>query len=78
MGEKALYNQLLYFRKLWDVKKGGEEGKIEGERKERLDAARALNTERFGTCEELVEGYLKKSGRVTVLMDGLFGFMRRN
>ena len=78
MGEKVLYNQLLYFRKLWDVKKGGEGGKIEGERKERLDAARALNMERFGTCEEVVEGYLKKCGRVTVLMDGLFGFMRND
>lgn len=81
MTEKALYNQLLYFRKLWDVevgtkvtqgaKSGGGEGKEEGEK---VRAAAEWNRERFGTCAKVVEGYLRKCGRVWVQMDVLFGF----
>lgn len=74
-GEKALYNQLLYFRGLWDVEgkeqvKGGEGA----EEKEKIKAAAEWNRERFGTCRDVVEGYLKKCGRVWVQMDGLFAF----
>lgn len=84
-----MYNQLLYFRGLWNVedveKKGkvvsGElegdgrkEVKLEGEESERVKAVAEWNRERFGTCKGVVEGYLGKCGRVWVQMDGLFGF----
>lgn len=85
-----MYNQLLYFRRLWDVDverilKGAREewGKVEGggkvEGEEVGEKARAVvewNRERWGTCRGVVEGYLGKCGRVTVQMGGLFGFMR--
>lgn len=85
-GERALYNQLLYFRGLWDVEGmvggGGREGMkeeegIKGEEKERLLTLAAHNRERFGTCRGVVEGYLAKCGRVWVQMEGLFGFALR-
>lgn len=86
--EKALYNQLLYFRNLWDVEgtkfaaallKTAEDG--EGEEKgkgkevaEKVKAVAEWNRERFGTCAEVVEGYLKRCGRVWVQMDEIFRF----
>lgn len=82
--EKALYNQLLYFRNLWDVegtkfeaalvKTAGEEGEKEKDVTEKVRAVAEWNRERFGTCAEVVEGYLKRCGRVWVQMDELFGF----
>ena len=76
MGEKEIYNQLLYYRGLWDV-----EGKAlvisgggSGEDKEKVRAVAEWNRERFMTCRGVVEGYLKRCGRVWVQMDGLFGF----
>lgn len=79
-----MYNQLLYFRRLWDVDverilKGAREerGKVEGEEvREKARAVVEWNRERWGTCRGVVEGYLGKCGRVTVQMGGLFGFMR--
>jgi len=71
--EKSLYNQLLYFRGLWDVE-GKALVKGEGEEREKVKAVAEWNRERFGTCRSVVEGYLKKCGRVWVQMDGLFGF----
>lgn len=82
--EKALYNQLLYFRGLWDVEnmlseKGRPKlGKLSSgdgtETEEKVKAVAEWNRERFGTCREVVEGYLKRCGRVWVQMDALFGF----
>lgn len=92
--EKALYNQLLYFRNLWDVegpridaalllickttaaeKDGEGEGKEkEKEVAEKVKAAAEWNRERFETCAEVVEGYLKRCGRVWVQMDEIFRF----
>lgn len=85
--EKALYNQLLYFRNLWDVEgtkfeaalvktAEGEEGEKEKEKEvsEKVRAVAEWNRERFGTCAEVVEGYLRRCGRVWVQMDELFGF----
>ena len=76
VGEKEMYNQLLYFRGLWDVdrKMGKVEVKGEGEEREKVEAVKEWNRERFGTCKNVVEGYLKRCGRVWVQMDGLFGF----
>ena len=75
-GEKEMYNQLLYFRGLWDVdgKMSKVEVKGEGEEREKVEAVKEWNRERFGTCKNVVEGYLKRCGRVWVQMDGLFGF----
>lgn len=85
-GERKLYNQLLYFRGLWDVEDverkekrgagegGSNEGKLEGEERERVKAVAEWNRERFGTLSGVVEGYLGKCGRVWVQMEGLFGF----
>ena len=76
-GERALYNQLLYFRGLWDVEdveRREKEGKLEGEERERVKALAEWNRERFGTLGGVVEGYLGKCGRVWVQMEGLFGF----
>jgi len=73
MGEKEMYNQLLYYRGLWDVE-GKEMVKAEGEEKEKVKAVAEWNRERFGTCRGVVEEYLKRCGRVWVQMDELFGF----
>lgn len=75
--EKEMYNQLLYFRGLWDVEKVGKEVvKGEGvEEKEKVEAVKEWNRERFGTCRGVVEGYLKRCGRVWVQMDELFRFV---
>ncbi len=86
VSSKALYNQLLYFRGLWDLDKGGKKGRKvggEGDRDtdgegddEKIRAVREWNRERFETCWGVVEGYLKRCGRVWVQMDELFGFAR--
>ncbi|KAL8766703.1 MAG: hypothetical protein Q9209_006572 [Squamulea sp. 1 TL-2023] len=75
MGERALYNQLLYFRGLWDVE--GKGMKVEEGEREKAKVVGERNRERFETCKGVVEGYLAKCGRVWVQMDGLFGFMLR-
>lgn len=75
MTEKALYNQLLYFRALWDVEAGQKAAKgAEGGEGEEVRALAEWNRERFGTCTAVVEAYLKKCGRMWVQMDELFGF----
>lgn len=76
-----MYNQLLYFRKLWDVDaerilKAAKEEKGGEDVGEKARAVVEWNRERWGTCRGVVEGYLGKCGRVTVQMGGLFGFMR--
>ncbi|KAL8849005.1 MAG: hypothetical protein Q9221_005966 [Calogaya cf. arnoldii] len=78
--ERALYNQLLYFRGLWDVEAKGvkSEGvKVEEGEREKAKVVGERNRERFETCRGCVESYLAKCGRVWVQMDGLFGFMLR-
>lgn len=77
-GERALYNQLLYFRGLWDVEKAKSGMAGDKERGELVRALAEWNRERFGTCRGVVEGYLAKCGRVWVQMDGLFGFALRD
>ena len=73
MGEKELYNQLLYFRGLWDVEGKALKVDGDGEEKEKVMAVAVCNRERFGTLWGVVEGYLKRCGRVWVQMDALFG-----
>ena len=75
--EKAMYNQLLYFRKLFNIdeeERGKGPVKIEEGEREKIKILREMMRERFGTCSDVVEGYLKRCGRVWVQMDALFGF----
>ncbi|KAK5172491.1 hypothetical protein LTR04_000010 [Oleoguttula sp. CCFEE 6159] len=75
-GEKALYNQLLYLKGMFDVDKALEnmkKGKM-GEEGEKAKVLAEMNRERFGTVEGVVKGYLDKSGWGWVAMDSLFGF----
>lgn len=44
------------------------------ENEERIRAVKEWNRERFQTCWAVVEGYLKRCGRVWVQMDELFRF----
>lgn len=74
--ERAMYNQLLYFRGLWNVEVKGVV-KVEDGEKEKAKVVGERNRERFETYKGVVEGYLAKCGRVWVQMDGLFGFMLR-
>ena len=87
VGERALYNQLLYWRGVWDVDGkaglkgigtgavgdgGGGAGADTTDSKESVRAQAEFNRERFTTCKGVVEGYLGKCGRVWVQMDGIF------
>ncbi|KAG8530021.1 uncharacterized protein KY384_005503 [Bacidia gigantensis] len=77
--EKAIYNQLLYLRGLFDVDGVAGKGepnplKAEESEKEKAKVLREIMRERFGTCTRVVEGYLKQCGRVWVQMDSLFGY----
>lgn len=75
--EKEMYNQLLYFRGLFEVdeRDSGKGGvKVEDKDREKAKVLREMVRERFGTCKGVVEGYLKRCGRVWVQMDSLFGF----
>lgn len=74
MGEKEIYNQLLYFRGLWDVEGKAFVKADSGDEREKVKALAEWNRERFGTFRGVVEGYLRKCGRVSVQMDALFAF----
>lgn len=74
-GERQLYNQLLYWRGVWDVEgKAGLAMPEMGETMEKVKAVAEHNRERFDTCKGVVEGYLKMCGRVWVQMDTIFSY----
>lgn len=84
-GERALYNQLLYWRSVWDVDNNNMSGATAAaaaittdenaaEEREKVKAAAEWNRVRFGTCQGVVDAYLKKCGRVWVQMETIFGF----
>ncbi len=87
MGERDMYNQLVYFAGLWDVDKaktqasepapaaGGEDSAAvakKAENRERIPALAEHNRVRFGTVKGVVDRYLEKCGRQWVAMDTLF------
>ncbi|KAF2453281.1 DNA polymerase alpha catalytic subunit A [Lineolata rhizophorae] len=82
-GERALYNQLLYLERAFDVdtakkaledeKAGAEEG-LTVEKAEKVRVLAEVNRQRFGTMKEVVRAALEKNGRLWVAMDSLFGF----
>ncbi|OCF33996.1 DNA polymerase alpha subunit A [Kwoniella heveanensis BCC8398] len=74
--DSKLYNQLLYFRSLFD----GEKAISSMRGSARFDEVRALvlpNTALFGQLLGVADKYLDKNGRRFVDMKGLFGFMER-
>ncbi|KAI9797262.1 MAG: DNA-directed DNA polymerase alpha catalytic subunit pol1 [Piccolia ochrophora] len=72
VGERDIYNQLLYFQGLWDVDRA--KGKAKADDRERILALAEHNRTRFGTVKGVVDKYLDKCGRQWVQMDSLFGF----
>lgn len=85
IGERRLYNQLLYLDHLFDVDKtverlgkkkiGGvkvEESENESRQKEIVVAE--TNRERWEVYRKVVAGYLEKSGWAWVSMESVFGF----
>jgi len=83
MGERDVYNQLVYFASLWDVERakklaeaaveaGAGNGVAAGELKDKVFALANYNKERFGTVKGVVDKYLEKCGRQWVAMDTLF------
>ncbi|KAH6627613.1 hypothetical protein F5144DRAFT_535367 [Chaetomium tenue] len=82
MGEKAVYNQLLYFASLWDMDRAkekvkaaaaeGGEGVPAGEVRDKVLILAEHNKTRFGTVKGVMDKYLEKCGRQWVAMDTLF------
>lgn len=76
--EKDVWNQLLYWKALFDVDRVGKEdiavGGTEKEKKEKLKVLAEVNRERFGTVSEVVGRWLERNGRQWVQMDSLFSF----
>ncbi|WWC67483.1 uncharacterized protein I206_101391 [Kwoniella pini CBS 10737] len=74
--DSKLYNQLLYYRSLFD----GEKAISNARGSQRFEEIRALvlpNTALFGQLVQVTDKYLDKNGRRFVDMKGLFGFMER-
>jgi DNA polymerase alpha subunit A len=78
MGEKGVWNQLVFWEKAFDVEKAKVSAsvKMEGDVKDKMVVLAEVNRERFGTCRGVVKAYLDKSGRQWVDMGTLFGFVK--
>ncbi|KAK8026626.1 DNA polymerase [Apiospora marii] len=79
VGERDIYNQLVYFASLWDVDRARAKAQdTEGDRKltpaerEEIRAMTEHNRVRFDTVRGVVDKYLDKCGRRWVAMDTLF------
>ncbi|KAL2134192.1 hypothetical protein VTI74DRAFT_813 [Chaetomium olivicolor] len=84
VGERDVYNQLVYFAGLWDVERarkmalegnnnGVENGGVpKGEVRDKILALAEHNRVRFTTVKGVVDKYLEKCGRQWVAMDTLF------
>lgn len=82
VGDKEIWNQLLYFQSLFDVDRVGKAGNstidaTKPEDREKRDRAKVLaevNRERFGAVKDVVGRWLERNGRQWVQMDNLFRF----
>lgn len=86
VGERALYNQLLYLENLFDVDKTVErlgkkkpgvikkEDEQDSESLQKEIVVAETNRERWDVCRKVVGGYLDKSGWAWVSMESVFGF----
>ncbi|KAF2644604.1 DNA polymeras-like protein alpha catalytic subunit [Massarina eburnea CBS 473.64] len=79
--EKDVWNQLLYYKSLFDADRVGKEDGVNGmkvenaaEKKEKMKVLAAVNRERFGTLVGVVDKWLERNGRQWVQMDSLFAF----
>lgn len=78
MGEKAVWNQLVFWERAFDVERAREKakaGKGAEEGAEKVAVLAEVNRQRFDTLKSVVRAYLDKSGRQWVDMGSLFGFM---
>lgn len=82
--EKALWNQLVFWERGFDVERikeklrAGSGGvKREVGEMEKVAVLAEVNRERFETLRGVVKGYLERSGRQWVDMGALFGFVAR-
>lgn len=82
-GEKAIWNQLVYWERAFDVTRAKDKAagvKVEekgDEAAEKLNVLAELNRVRFETCRGVARAYLDKSGRQWVDMGTLFSFAAR-
>lgn len=74
MGEKDVWNQLLFFQALFDVERVGKMEGAGGEAMEKRKVLAQVNRERCGTLQGVVGRWLERNGRQWVQMDSLFGF----
>jgi DNA polymerase alpha subunit A len=81
VGERDVYNQMVYFASLFDVDKaksraaakdGGDGAEVTPAERERILALAEHNRTRFETVKGVVDRYLEKSGRRWVAMGPLF------
>ncbi|KAF2729033.1 DNA polymerase alpha catalytic subunit A [Polyplosphaeria fusca] len=72
--EKDVWNQLLFFKSLFDVERLGKGEVVAGEQREKAKVLAEVNRERFGTMMGVVDRWLERNGRQWVQMDSLFGF----
>jgi len=83
VGERDVYNQMVYFASLFDVDKaktrasagskdGGDGAEVTPAERERVLALAEHNRTRFETVKGVVDRYLEKSGRRWVAMGPLF------
>ncbi|KAA8909113.1 hypothetical protein FN846DRAFT_635349 [Sphaerosporella brunnea] len=70
--DKMLYNQLLYFRSLFDAEKAVKKAKAED--KETVKILAPQNLQRFGVVAAVVDRYLERCGRRWVAMQSIFAF----
>lgn len=83
MGEKAVWNQLCAWERVFDVeraKKGDDldvDERSDEDTREKVKVLAELNRQRFETCRGVVKGYLDRSGRQWVDMGSLFAFVSR-
>ncbi|KAJ4993926.1 DNA polymerase [Stagonosporopsis vannaccii] len=74
IGEKDVWNQLLYFQALFDVERVGRMEGAVGEAMEKRRVLALENRERCETLRGVVGRWLERNGRQWVQMDSLFAF----
>lgn len=73
-----LYNQLLYYRSIFDTSKALESAKgLPAARAEELQAIALRNQSLYSEILAMLEAYLDKCGRRYVDLGGLFSFMSK-
>ncbi|KAF1932683.1 DNA polymerase alpha catalytic subunit A [Didymella exigua CBS 183.55] len=74
VGEKDVWNQLLFFQSLFDPDRVARAEGVGAEQRERMKVLAEVNRERCETLGGVVEAWLERNGRQWVQMDSLFSF----